>query len=197
MKKFVFVLTVFYCLFANSTNMAFADDNKAYFAKIQSTGVKFCSSPSENSALFEIPYSYFVKVESIVDDYFQVKYKNLSGFVKKDKAKLMNGTPSSPYANATYKIYLPFSLYESPTKNSFAKVDLSEQSSLNYYGVLSGQQLSSKSNEWIYSSIHQDGQEVFGYIYTGIVDALQNIPANSEIFEAVDETVLNDLPDKK
>jgi len=191
MKKVFLIFLILNCLFAYTPTGVFANNETSYYAKIQSTGASFCSSPSENSALFEIPYSYFVKVESIVDDYYKVTYKDLSGFVKKDKAKLMSGTPTSPYAEATFQIYSSFSLYESPSKNSVAKITLAEQTSLAYYGIKTGQQLSSKSNEWIFSSTSQNGQIFYGYVYTGIVDIMPNINQNTETFETISEDIFN------
>ena len=98
MKKFVLVCA-FALLFLNSfsARTTNADDTKTYYAKIQSTNVQLCSSPSENSPLFKLPYSYFVKVSSAVDDYYKVTYKDVEGYIKKDKVKPLGMLKSSGF----------------------------------------------------------------------------------------------------
>ena len=172
-----------------STFNSSANTEKEYFAKVQNTGVNLCSSPSEATAMFEIPYSYFVKVEYIVDDYFKVKYHDIDGYIKKDKVSLMDGTPVSPYANATYKLFVPYSLYESASQTS-SIVQLDDSVSITYYGTKVGQQVRTDNNIWYYSSVQIDGTIYYGYIFSGVTDLLTRIDVNNETFNIVSEDVL-------
>ncbi len=193
MKKFVLVCALA-LLFLNSfsARTTNADDTKTYYAKIQSTNVQLCSSPSENSPLFKLPYSYFVKVSSAVDDYYKVTYKDVEGYIKKDKVKLMKGTPQTPFAIATFKLFVPYGMYSSPNTTSAQTTQIADISqTINYYGTLQGQQVTSSNNTWYYSSIQQNGQTQYGYIFSGVTDYLSKIDINNEVFDTVSDDVLD------
>lgn len=178
-------------LSSSTPNLAYAEGEGNFYAKVQNTGVNFCSSPSENSAIFELPYSYFVKVTQVVDDYYKVAYKEVEGYVKKDKVKLMNGKPKQPYAEASFKIFVPYALYQSPTQDSTVNIPLSSSSTLNYFGSRKGQQVMSNNNTWFYASIMQEGKQTFGYIFSGVTDYMTEISINNETFEVVSDDSLS------
>ena len=173
MKKilvvFIFILTF---LAALNTQKANAETN--FYAKIQSSNV-YLYSQTNKTALFEIPYSYFVKVE-------------------KNEVTLMNGTPQNPYANSSFKVFISNYIYSSPNQASTIQNSISTSDSLKYYGKIEGQQISSTSNVWYYCSIQKDGQIFFGYVFSGITDYLSPIQTNNESFENVDEDVLSASP---
>lgn len=188
------MVLVFITLFLSFYNSAStnAENKQEYYAKVQSTGVNLCTTPSESSAIFEIPYSYFVKVEYIVDDYYKVIYKDVEGYVKRDKVKLMNGTPQTPYANATFKLFVPYSIYQSPTQSSTKTLEqLDTTTTIEYYGTINGQQVMSDNNVWYYSSATVNGQKFYGYIFSGVTDYLSTISVNTESFEIVSDSILN------
>ncbi len=192
MKKIIFVFGLFllsFCFSAN--NFALAEEETIYYAKVQSTGVQLCSTPSETSALFEIPNTYFVQVEYVVDDYYKVSYNNVEGYVKKDKVTLMNGTPQRPFANSTFKLFMPYGLYESPYDYSTKVTDVDESLVLTYYGTKTGQLVSSQNNVWVYASVEKDGETFYGYVFSRIIDIIPTITNNEESFEVVDEGILN------
>lgn len=192
MKKFMIIFLYFLILCGNiNISTANAENENQYYAKIQGTNVFLCSLPNESSAIFEIPYSYFVKVDKTVDDYYKVTYKDIEGYVKKDRVKLMKGTPQSPYANATFKIFVQHNLYESATQNSANILNVDTSSTITYYGTKIGQQVTSSNNIWYYSSLQSNGKTYYGYIFSGITDYLTNININNESFEVVSDTVLS------
>ena len=183
MKKIVFIfLTIFGLCF--QTNIAHAQTEE-FYAKIEDTNVEFYSSPSENSALFEIPYSYFVKTNSSVGSFLKSTYKDIDGYVKIGSVKQMVGTPQTPYATATFKVFVSSYLYASPTKNSSVITPVETTDIFSYYGKRNGEQLSSNSNTWYYCSITKNSQTYHGYIFSGITDYLSTIPTNTEVFEEV------------
>lgn len=193
MKKIIFLLMVFCAFLSIPTNKAFADDEKTYFAKVETSEAMLYSSPNDQSALFEIPYSYFVKVESVVDNFFKVTYKDVSGFVKKSQVTLMNGDPINPYFQATIQNYLEFSLYDSPNRNGKILTLLPENATLNYYGTKVGQALTTKTSDWIYCSYINSEKTFYGYIYSEIASQLPVIQTNLETFDIVDEKVLSNI----
>ncbi len=197
MKKIVILIfTIFTILNLLPTANAYADSENVYYAKIQSTGVQFYSLPSENTALFELPYSYFVKVEYIVDDYYKVTYQDLEGYVKKSEVTLMSGQPTNPYASATFSLYVATSLYASPSTSASATATLDTTSTLTYYGTKIGEQVQDV-NSWYYAGVTIDGQTYHGYVFSAIVALLSTISTNTETFEIVDESVLIDSSSTK
>ncbi len=174
------------CQFAASN----AEDEKNFYAKVQNTGVSLCSSPSEASAMFEIPYSYFVKVDYVVDDFFKVSFNGLEGYVKKDKVSLMQGTPINPYPNASFKLFVPFALYESASQESSVVALDDTALSLKYYGTKVGQALRTDNNIWYYASVQVEDKQYFGYVFSGVTDLLTRIEVNNEIFTIVSEDAL-------
>lgn len=175
----------------NIPNECFAENDKIYYAKVQSAGTNLCSMPNETSALFEIPYSYFVKVQYSVDNFFKVTYKNVEGYVEKNKVSLMNGTPVHPYAEATFKVFLTYNLYENTNQNSGKVTEISTTTTVEYYGTKIGEQVTSTNNVWYYSSITNGEQTFYGYVFSGVTDYLSTITTNTETFEIVDEKILD------
>lgn len=199
MKKFVF-LCLLVCTnlfgFANIQIPQTVHAENSYYAKVQNTGVYLCGTPSETSALFEIPYSYFVKVESSVDDYFKVTYNEVSGYVKKDRVTLMNGTPENPYANSTFQIFVPYKLYETPSQTS-SGIDVGTTNTFTYYGTKVGEQVSSTSNVWYYASTVVGGTTYFGYIFSPITHYFTPISTNNESFPIIDDLDLSSSPNSE
>lgn len=179
-------------MFSATPNTAYAENNRTFYAKVQSTGVQLCTNPSEGSGIFEIPYSYFVNVQYGVDDYFKVSYNGVDGFVKKDKVVLMNGTPTKPFAEATFNVAIPYELYKSPTSTSTSQGSITTSTNLTYYGTKSGEEVTDEGNDWYYCSAELDGTTQFGYVYSVFVQRkpTKAISLNTETFEIVSEDIL-------
>ena len=193
MKKIILLLlfSIFLLNFQPQAS-ALAVDEHQYFGKVQTTGVQFCSAPSESSALFEIPATYFVQVEYVVDDYYKVNYDGANGYVKKNKVALMNGTPSTPFAQMTYNLFVPYVLYQTPYSSSEAIAQLTSDMQIKYYGSKEGEQLSQNSKTWFYSSVEIGGERYFGYVFSQVAyqNPAQKISTNNESFEIVSEDIL-------
>ena len=162
-----------------------------YYAKVQTAGVQFYLMQNDNTSLFEVPTTYFVKIKPTDGDYFSSCYKNINGYVKKTDVTIMKGSPVVPYANATFKVFLQNYMYLNPTQSSSIVVELSTADVMTFYGTKSGQQVSSQTNVWYYSSVEKDGQLYFGYVFSGITDYLSSIPTNTETFEVINESQLS------
>ena len=190
MKKIIilliFGLTIISVSFQNITS---AESDNIYYGKIKSEETYFYTSANENSKLFKLPNSYFVKVEDIEGNFFKAVYKDLNGFVKKNDVTLMRGQPSSPYVNATFTNYVEYALYESPNSTSTPVHEFEKEQIFNFYGTINGEEVSSKTNEWYYASALVNGSTFRGYIYSSITDDLPSIPTNNETFEEISEDV--------
>lgn len=190
MKKFVlFFASLFLLPFIFPLSSASAETEKTYFAKVPTSGVYFCSSPSLETALFEIPPTYFVQVQAVKDDFFEVKYRDLSGFVKKSDVKLMNGTPIEAFDNTSYSVYLPFSLYQNT--NAATEIALLTPSMvLTYYGKKVGQQMKPNLADWYYSGVLIDGVLLRGYVYSDHATMQISTGKNEETFPPLSEDAL-------
>ena len=192
MKKFIAFIFVFFLFVCGNFESVYAENERTYFAKVQTNGVYFCSMPNEASALFEIPNSYFVEVESVVDDYYKIYYNGIAGYVKKEKVSLMDGIPQTPYATASFKSFIPYYLHESPTQSSPIVANISTDINLKFFGSKTGEQLTSTSNLWHYVSITQNEQTCFGYIFASLVDPSPQIIPNNETFNEIGEEVFDE-----
>lgn len=195
MKKIIFLL-ILSLIFPISPNFASAEVDGDFYGKIASENVQFLSSPNSNSALFTLPYSYFVKINDVLDDFYEVVYKDLTGYVAKSNLRLMEGVPNTPYLNLNFSIFTPYYLYELPNTNSSAYCELDDTQSFSYYGTLSGEEVSDRSDVWYYASVTVSGTTYHGYIYSEITNTLPEITINSEVFTEVDEGALfNSTPE--
>ena len=191
MKKFFFIFMSIFIFFLCPFQKNVRADSSNFYAKVTATGVQLCSSPSETSALFVLPYSYFVKVDYIVDDYYKVIYKDVEGYVRRDRVTLMNGVPQVPFFDANYEIFVPFGLYQSPSQTSSVITTLTNtDDKITYYGELAGQQVTSDNNIWYYSQVTISDEEQFGYVFSGVTDLLTQPVINNETFDIVSDDFL-------
>lgn len=188
MKKIFLILIALLILPFFQINETSAEDS--IFGKVKNSEVYFYSSLSTSSGLFKLPYSYFVSVISVEGEFYQVTYKDLIGFVKKEDVTLMRGTPNTPYLNSSFSNYVAYSLYESPNTASTSLVMLEEDSVLSFYGEMEGEEVSSRGNTWYYASTNSNGNILRGYIYSEVVATPPEITVNSETFEEVSEDAL-------
>ena len=190
MKKLSCILGILILILYSSTlNFTYAESENSYYGKIKIEESYFFYSDNLDSKVFKLPYSYFVKVKDIDGDFYQVTYKDLDGYALKKDIALMRGQPSSPYINATFTNYVEYALYEKPNTNSKIIHNFENEQTFNYYGILNGEEVSSKTNEWYYASATIEGTTYRGYIYSSITDNLPTISLNSETFEEISEDV--------
>ena len=187
MKKITFILAILICFFiCQPYQIAYASN--FFWAKVYSDNVLFYAQPNKESAMFVIPKSYFVKITAEQEGFFQVQYKDLVGFVKKDEVSPMNGTPVTPYFVETFRVFLPSGagLYPSTKMledNQILTIPYLYEN-LIYYGSLEGQTaVPDKSNLWHYCKY---GSSDYGYVYSAFVDKLSSPPINNEEFEPVE-----------
>lgn len=193
MKKIIFLLLIS-LVFPLSVTPTSAEVDGDFYGKIASENAYFLSAPNSSSTTFRLPYSYFVKISDVLDDYYEVIYKDLTGYVLKSDVRLMEGSPTTPFLNLTFSIFTSHYLYELPNTNSSAYCELEDNQSLTYYGTIAGERVSDKSDEWYYASVNIAGNVYHGYIYSQIANSLPEIALNSEVLKEIDESALSNAP---
>lgn len=179
------------------TFVASAQQNKQYYAKVQSDNVYLFSQPidSEEYKLFKLPTTYFVLLTGDANEsFYSCKYSDLPNtvYVKKSSVVAMNGTPVTPYVNFAYfRVFAldGIDLRSSPHKlplNSLGKISYLEDR-LVYYGSIEGDTLvPDKDSTWYYCKFVDENENKYGYIYSTFCDKLSNIPLNMEEFPIVE-----------
>lgn len=191
MKTLFLISCLIFCLFTTNSQTTYAA-NSQYYAKVETAEVFLYSSQSETSSIFEIPVSYFVKVENFNNTFYKAYYNNISGYVKKDSVSLMSGIPQNPYAQATFRVFVSNYMYANPTQSSSVVCQIDTNDILTFFGKKNGEQLNSSTNTWYYSKVIKNGQDFCGYVFSGITDYLSVIPQNVESFERINEISQNE-----
>ena len=95
------ILLVFILFFQSTIPYAYAYENKTYYAKIMFEQVYLYKTPTNKNDMeniyFELPKTYFVKLLSRHDDFYEVRYLNIFGYVKKDSVQAVSHTPLNPF----------------------------------------------------------------------------------------------------
>ncbi len=177
--------------FINSTpNICFADSG-SYFAQVKTDGVYFCSSTDDKTALFEIPCTYFVEVKGVFGNYYNVKYKNKEGYVRKDGVQLKKETPQTPYLNVTLNVFDPNYLYTTPRRTESSK-RITESTLLTYYGTINGEEIQTSKSKWFYVSAVIENKIEYGYVFETFLDQKPIYsPSTENNLTNVGEEVLN------
>lgn len=201
-KNCLICLVVFSIMFLQSL-FAFPSINAAgaeqpYFAKAISKTVKLYRSTSGSeefsNVYFTIPQSYYVEIDKCENNlFFSARYIDVYGYVKKTDVQCVNGVPETPFANATFRVFVPggIELRSSPTQsqglNTVEQIGYLE-TSLKFYGEIEGEEsITNRTSTWYFCKYIKNGKESFGYVYNAFCDSLTEIPTNTELLEQIDE----------
>ncbi len=172
--------------------------SQVYYAQIVSSNVKLYRSTNGSEEVsnifFVIPQTYFVEISSCENsNFFTARYLDKTGYVKKSEVKCVKGVPQTPFANASFRVFIPggTALRSSPSQseglNTIETLPFLE-TNLRYYGTIDGEEaISHKSSTWFYCKYIRNGSEVFGYVYGAFCDLLTTIPSNTELLEEIEE----------
>ena len=200
-KKYliVFVIIIFSAiLLPNQILKTNADVQDTYFAKVPSSNVKLYRSTTGNeqaeNVYFIIPQSYFVEISYCENEmYYKARYQDVYGYVKKSEVKPISGTPQTPFATASFRMFVPCTIDLRSTPiytdglNSIASINHLE-TNLKYYGTIDGEEaILYKGTTWYYCKYTKGGQEIFGYLYEPFCDLLTPIETNTESVEYIEE----------
>lgn len=169
-----------------------------YFAKAISKTVKLYRSTSGSedftNVYFTIPQSYYVEIDKCDNNlFFSARYIDVYGYVKKTDVQCVSGIPETPFANATFRVFVPggIELRSSPTQsqglNTIEQIGYLE-TSLKFYGEIEGEEaITNRTSTWFFCKYIKSGKESFGYVYNAFCDSLTEIPANTEPLEYINE----------
>ena len=139
------------------------------------------------NVFFTLEETYFAKVQSEQDNFYEVSYNGVTGFVLKDDVMLIDGTPITPYPeNITFDINKSVSLIvrSLPSENGEYLGLLLYGASAEYIAQTTGQEMvTGLGNVWYYISYKSLEQGVIsGYVYAGLTENLTEIVPNTEEF---------------
>lgn len=135
-----------------------------YFAKAISKTVKLYRSTSGSedftNVYFTIPQSYYVEIDKCDNNlFFSARYIDVYGYVKKTDVQCVSGIPETPFANATFRVFVPggIELRSSPTQsqglNTIEQIGYLE-TSLKFYGEIEGEEaITNRTSTWFFANI--------------------------------------------
>ena len=161
------------------------------YAKIENGGVYFYKSASSqemSNAYFELPQSYYVLLLSNIDDnFYKAQYKDIVGYVLKDKVTPVAEKPQNPYPTINFWVYASngtdvyFSSFTNLDQKTNGKVEVMQ--SLEYYGEMIGDEfVKNRGYIWLYCKTGS----VNGYLYKGLCDLSESLKPNTESFTRID-----------
>lgn len=141
--------------------------------------------------------SYFVIVESSMDDYYYVKYQDLTGYCDKENLMLVNEKIENPFLdNITFDVYKDTFLYNEPkASESNIIIPIKNCENVKFIGKIYSEEISStSSNIWYYCKINLGGKEIKGYIHSSFTNNLTPITQNNSNYTLLSQntnTLLN------
>ena len=179
--KVLTILLLIFSLFPSPTlNVKAASNN---FAQIQKANVYLYSSTF--TPIFEIPYSYYVKLLSdSEDEYYNCEYNGITGYVKKSDIQCCSSLTTTPYLeNISFRILglQSAELRSEPSRKKGLSTLLTElelyETNFCYIGKLQGEEVvPGRSDIWYYAKYSKNNITLTGYIYSGLCDQLTAIP---------------------
>ena len=189
-----------------------ATEKSTYYARVLFEQVYLYKTPTNNNSasniFFELPKTYFVELLSKEENFYQARYLDVVGYVKKDSVQAVEQTPINPFlSNINFRVYAELSeqLRSSPGIDSNSNLITAIphlNKSLTYYGKIPGQCLiEGRTNVWYYCKFSAD-KDYYGYVYSDFCDEMNPIPSNTEeikyinnpTFEPV-KTQINTIPE--
>lgn len=187
---FTFIL-LFSLLFNNLTCVE-ASSNETYFARIMQDDVCLYKSPTNSNdttnIFFTLPKTYFVELQNLInDEFYEVQYLGIKGYVKKDAVQAVEYAPEKPYLNdVSFRVYAELSrdLRSEPNTTSGSSSQLAYipllSRNLSYIGQIEGECLiEGRTNIWYYCKFTAD-KDYYGYVYSDFCDEMSPILDNTE-----------------
>lgn len=202
---FSVLLFVFFSVFvvkSTQTQLTSSNTFTSGYAKILTNDCYLCSKPNNQTGLFLLEQSYFVKIIEASDDiYFKVQYLEFEGYVEKTKVNFVEEFPQEPYlVGITFDIYdignvcmrnTPMTIQND--SNILCTIKSSTKNLL-YYGKCVGEEaINGLGNIWYYCGYEDEYGNIFkGYIYSPLTRNLSAISSSKESLTLV--SVENFLP---
>lgn len=160
------------------------------YAKVLTNDCYFCKNPSQDSRMFLLEQSYFVKVLDDKDtQYFFAEYLEFEGYVLKSDVSFVEEYPKMPYLTGiTFDIYDlgNVCLRQTPTSvgldSNILCTILPSTKNLTYYGKCTGSEaIEGLGNVWYFCAYQDDFGKLYkGYIYSALTRNLSAITSSVE-----------------
>ena len=178
-------------LIQNSNITVCAAETTSVYARIMFEQVYLYKTPTDDNSIsnvyFELPKTYFVELLGKSGNFYEAKYMNLTGYVKKDSVQAVSGTPIHPNLdNVTFRVYAELSqtIWSAPTtqENSTALIQVpSLTKNILYIGKINVECLiEGRTNTWFYCRFTNFGTNYYGYVYSDFCDEISQIISNNE-----------------
>ena len=159
-----------------------------HYAQVQRNAVYMYSDSACGNMLFEIPYSYYVRLtDSATDGVYPAQYLTVNGYVLANTVQCVSDIPQTPYATGINFLILATQsseLRSEPTRAKGLTTLICElplyETNFAYYGKISGEAVViSRGSDWYYCTYQTDGTTYTGYVYGGLCDDLTTIPTQT------------------
>lgn len=179
------VLLILLLLINSISPTVYATESKTYFAKILFDQVYLYKSPVDSNDIsniyFELPKTYFVELLSKNGIFYEARYLDFKGYVKKDSVQAIDSTPTNPFLNnISFRVYaeLSQSLYSNPNSTSNLITTIPNLTkNITYFGKINGECLiEGRTDVWYYCKF----SNFYGYVYSDFCDEMQPIAPNTE-----------------
>ena len=186
----LFVFCSIFLVKTKQSQLASTDAFTSGYAKVLTNDCYLLKSPENNSGIFLLEQSYFVKVLEVYDNlYFKVQYLEFEGYVEKSKVNFVEEFPKEPYLiGITFDIYDigNVCLRSTPETidndiNILCTIKMSTRD-LTFYGKCTGEEaIKGLGNVWYYCAYQDEYGSLFkGYIYSPLTRNLSAITSSVE-----------------
>lgn len=192
-KFLVFILLASATLPILSFNLNCTHAQPEYYGKVMEDNIYLYSQPNDSleNTLFEIPKSYFVILQGNAEnDFYKAKYKDVTGYIKKEQVSPMNGKPENPHAVSSFRVFATegLTLYSRPSSENSKDIILVPYLSENieYYGLCNGEiSIPEKDGTWYFCKYSNGKNSYKGYLYSVFCDKLTKFEENNENFPLI------------
>ena len=184
------ILLVLLLSFNSICYPVYAYHEQVYYARILFDQVYFYKTPNDDNSFsnvyFELPKTYFVELISLEGNFYQARYLNFNGYVKKDCVQAVSNFPNNPFLNnITFRVYAERSqqIWSQPSTKSPSSVVYEIPlftKNVEYISKITGEGLiEGRTNIWYYCKFSSN-KDYYGYVYSDFCDELTFIPNNTE-----------------
>ena len=183
------IILILILLFQSSTIQVYALECETYYARVLFEQVYLYKAPTNDNSLsniyFELPKTYFVELINKIGDFYEAKYMDFVGYVKKDCVQAVSQTPINPFLkNINFRVYANLSenIWSEPNTNSKLLTAIPHlTNNLQYLGKINGESLiDGRTNVWYYCKFNNSSKEYYGYVYSDFCDEMSEIKNNTE-----------------
>lgn len=167
-------------IYLNHSSMLLKECNSTvYYGKIENENTIFYDT--SYTPKFNLLQSYYVEIIEKNDNFYLVKYKDLTGYVK-SKDITLSEKPTQPYLN-DIEFTTTQNTFLSKTPSLSGKfLELDNNSSLNFIGNFIGENISPyENNLWHYVYYEHNGETLYGYVYSPYTSGVGGIIKNNEV----------------